>query len=275
MRNKNKFNVVSKPLPTTRKEQLKESLRYRFFDYCFVSIYIFIFLAPALIWYVYAYYTFFTDEINIYSYLITYGVLTPLIIIFGLGISGGLYFFKKMYYGEGSIVHKDFFIGIRKNLKEFIFIYLFLGIIYFLIHVGAGFIEYSSLNGYVKIICLGGMYAVFIIIFAICLIIQGQCLFYNVTFIQSISNAIKFFIGDFLRIIGITLITLVPFFLFDLVPLMMFQIGVVIVCLVFYFGFTCSISVLYFMYLFDKTINIKQYKEIYKKGLAKNESETD
>lgn len=278
MRKKQKtFSPTPSPLPATRIAQLADSLRYRFFDYVFVSLYTFIFSAPCIFWLVYAYYTFFVGvEINIYSYLITYGVLIPFIVVLGLGIGGGLYFFKKTFFGEGSDVHKDFFIGIKKNGKEFSLIFFILGLLYFGLHIGSALIDYStSMNSYVKMICIGGLYALFIIFFAIFMMIQGQCLFYRASISQLVHNSIRFFIGDFLRAIGLTLLVLLPFLLFEFIPYMIAQGIVILICLLFYFAFADSACVLYFMHLFDRVINKTHYPEIYRKGLIKDESKDD
>ncbi len=264
------IKAVSEPLPVTRKAQLKDTLRWRFFDYVVCSIYVFIFLLPLLIWLIFAYYTFLADsDPSFWLLLLTYGVAIPLIVVFGLGIGGAINFFKKMYYGEGATVSKDFFEGVRKNAKASALVFLILGILYLVMQLLGGLIDSSSMKGWVAGIWIGVMYVVFIILFAILIFSLSQYVFYNARITQFLTNSVRFLIGDFFRLIGVTLVMVLPFMLFSLIPNFYVQMVVVVVCGLFYFGFATGMFMLYSMYIFDRTINKKNYPEIYKKGLAK------
>ncbi len=262
------FGAEAAPLPTTRKEQLKDTLRWRFGDYILVSVYMFIFLIPLLFWLLFSYYTFLTDvDESLLVYILVYGVSVPLIVVFGLGIGGGTYFFKKLYYGEGTEVSKDFFAGVRKNAKGSALSFLAFGLVYFVMNVLGALIDYSTFPLYVKVILIALLYVLFIFVFAITIYMYSQSLFYNATFTQLMTNSVRFLIGDFLRSFGVVLMLLAPFFFFSFLPYLVAQGIVVLICAVFYFGFSTGVYMLYCMYLFDRVINKKNYPEIYHKGL--------
>ncbi|MCD8194961.1 MAG: hypothetical protein LUD22_01510 [Coprobacillus sp.] len=265
------FAATDVPLPINRRGQLKDTLRWRFWDYVIVSIYMFIFLIPLVFWLIFSYYTFLSDvDPSIWIYLIVYGVAIPLIVVFGLGIGGGLNFFKKTFYNEGSTVTKDFFEGVRKYAKGCSLSFLTFGIVYFLMNIFGAMLDYNtSMSTVWKVIIIGLMYVIFIIVFMVTALALTQSIFYNATFTQLITNSVRFIIGDFGRVIGVTAIMLVPFFCFSFIPYFIGQAIVVLVCALFYFGFSTAVFMLYSMYIFDRTINSKSYPEVYRKGLAK------
>lgn len=267
------FKNKEQPLPTTRFELLKDTLKYRLFEIILVSIYMFIFILPLIIWFIFIGYSQFKEP-NIFNSLLQYGVAIPLIMIFGLGASGALYLFKKVCFQEGESINHDFFLGIKKNYMMFLLIYFFIGIFYMLLHLGLMIISSSSsINDYVKGMLDGFLYIAFFFILFISFFIQTQTVLYQASFTQLLVNSIKFSFGMILKNIGVFVIVQIPFFVFEFVPFNIAQWISLGVEGVFYFGFSFFILSLYSNHVFDLTIN-KKFPENIRKGLA-NETKED
>ena len=104
----------------TRFEVLGDRLKTRFFDFVWLSFLTFIFIIPLIGWIITCNYVFvpqITNENFLLMSLLIYLPYIPLGMVFGLGISGALYFSKRLAWGEGSNVMSDFFYGLRKNIK--------------------------------------------------------------------------------------------------------------------------------------------------------------
>lgn len=267
------FKNKEQPLPTTRLELLKDTLKYRLFEIILVSIYMFIFILPLIIWFIFIGYSKF-NEPNLYNSLLQYGVAIPLIMIFGLGASGAFYLFKKICFQEGESINHDFFLGIKNNYKTFLLIYFFLGLFYMLLHVGLMIVSSSSINEYVKGILDGLLYVAFFFILFVSFFMQTQTIIYSASFLQLFTNSLKFTFGMILKNIVIFITILLPFFVFEFVPFNIAQWISLGVEGIFYFGFSNFVFSLYSNYVFDLTLN-KNYPENIRKGLAKENEENN
>lgn len=275
-----KFSPKETPLPTTRKEQLRDVVKYRFTDIAFVSIYMLCFLLPGVVWLIF--WTYFIGEGigGIYDVIIQYGVLIPFLMLFGLGVAGALYFWKRLAYNEGSSVHSDFFIGIRKNFKQFLLMYFLLGIGFLLLHVNE-FLLFSNtvMSQELRYILLGVNYFFFFLILVIFFFAQTQSIIYQGSLWQFMKNALTFVIAKFFKNLLAFLIILWPFIIFEFLDLF-FAIEIVsivqwimiAICGIFYFGFSSLYFTLYSLDIFDLSINKKYYPEIIRKGLAHEDS---
>lgn len=271
-----KFKNKEMPLPTNRFELLGDVLRYRLFEIMLLSIYMFLFLLPSLLWLIFSGYLFANVENHtIYEVILVNGVNIIFLMIFGIGCSGAFYFLKRVSFQEGESINSDFFIGIKKNRKMFLFIYFLIGLSYFLLEVAVAYINYEpNMNNILKGALEGILYAGFIIFMMIYFFMQTQTILYNATISQLFFNSIKFTFGMFLKNLGIFAILLLPFFLFEFVPSIngidIFQFAVIGVEAVFYFGFSFLVFSLYSNHVFDLSIN-KNYPENIRKGLANND----
>lgn len=272
----NKVREEALSLPKTRIDLLKEIVHYRFIDIVFVSIYTFCFSIPIFIWLIFSNYSYQENINNIVTVSLIYGVLIILIAFLGLGIGGAMFFAKKLVWGQGANPHKDFFVGIKKNGKVYFVTFLLIGILYFALHVGGGIINSStSINDYVKGIIQGLLYLSFILVLLFLFYILSQSVIYKATTFQLINNAIRFTFGAIGKNILILLVVLLPWFTFEFIPFAIAEWISVAISGIFYFGFSTIIFTLYSHSIFDKTINMKQYPEIYRKGLNKDESNHD
>ncbi len=264
-----KNSNVCRPLPTKRKEQLKEILRYHFVEIIFASLFTFIFALPLLFWTIFvSYFSLLQDGSLMSLVVIQLGMLVSILIL-GIGISGGLYFFKKLIWNEGVFINQDFFIGVKKNYKDFLKLFFFIGIIYFFLHLGLESISNLGLSKEIKSVFMGVGYSLFIILSFVHLFMQSQAILYQGTMISFLKNGICFTFGTILKTIGVFALVMLPFFTYEFIPFLSAKIITLIICMVFYFGFSELVLMIYSISVFDETVNKKQYPEVRYKGIDK------
>lgn len=265
-------------LPDNRFELLKDRLKTRFFDFMLVSLLIFIFLVPYIVWIILINNSSFfipSEDNYLLISLIAYLPYIPLMMIFGLGISGALYYSKRLAFGEGANATKDFFYGIAKNIKSSLFAFFFVGLFYFLLSFGKIVILYSSLNDLLKGSLIGLMYVGFILLMMVLAFYLTQSILYVGKISQLMGNAIKFTFGMFGWNLLIFMIVLLPFVVIEVasyLPSAFYLIEYIFlfICALFYFEFEVFIFSIYSHAIFDLTIN-DDYPEIYRKGLSYKE----
>lgn len=253
-------------LPSTRREQFKEILRYRFLDIILVSLTISLFLIPNILFNIFLLDNDIFSSEYLINVVIIYLLKIPLFIIFGYGISGGMYFIKRLTFGLGASVRKDFFVGIRQNYKQFTIIYAFLGLIYFFIKVNSSILNYYNKDSIFNIVLIGIFYVFYILVIIVSFFMQTQAVLYNASLKQLLSNSIKFTIAKILPNLGIFLLIMFPFIIIEL--LSNYIILYISLCFygLFYFGISLLILNMYTNNIYDKTIN-QNYKEMIRKGL--------
>lgn len=258
------------PLPTTRKMQLGIILKEHFFDVVICSFYIFAFAFPLFFWLIYINLTNVAsiDETNyLFNSLIINLPLIPGIMLFGLGIGGSLFFFKKLAFNEGSNVHTDFFLGIKKNYKQSLLSFFVVGLTYSFLCIAKNVLIFGSGLDPIYIgIITGIMYVLMFFVLAFTSFIMTQSIIYNATQGQLFANAFRFIAGKPLKNLGIFVIMFVPFILYEFLPFNIAHWIIFGVCAIWHFGFSSLIFSLYSFYMFDLTLN-KTYVEIFRKGL--------
>ncbi len=260
-------------LPLTRRGQILDVLRYHLFEIITCSIYTFLFALPSIVWIVFVGFSSLFSENQLLNVILIYGVLIFLLMIMSLGFAGGLYFFKRLLFNEGANVTKDFALGIKKNGKSFAKIFALCGIFYFILHTSLSLISVMELNSNFKIILSGLSYALFFLVLIVILYMQTQTILYQVTFKQLLNNAMRFTFGYLHKNILIFILVMIPFLLFEFIPYN-FAIWIsIFISMVFYFGFAQVVFMAFSLHVFDMTINKNQFKEIYRKGLKKNETD--
>ena len=259
-------------LPISRLDQFKIILKEHFFDVLICSIYTFIFFIPTLLWVIFTTYFELFQVQSIFNTLVIYGVLIITIIIQGLGYAGGFYYFKRLAHNEGSNIHIDFFKGIQKNGKSFALIFMLIGIGYFLLHLVSESLLVLDALPIKPVIFIGIEYAILLIILIVSIFVMTQTIFYSGTFSQFFKNGFKFMIGTIFKTLGIAIMFLLPFILLEFIGNFYVTLIVLISCLVFYFGFSELVVLLYTLEIYDKAINKKQFPEIYRKGIQNDET---
>lgn len=265
--------------PENRFQLLGDRLKTRFFDFMLVSLLMGIFLVPTIVWIVFINnLPFFvpTKENFLLISLIAYAPYIPLLMIFGLGVVGALYYSKRLAFGEGANASKDFFYGISKNIKPALLGFFIIGLFYFALSYGKVVILYNDdIHYLLKGVLIGLMYVGFILITMIVGFYLTQSVLYTGTVSQLMGNAVKFTFGMFGWNLLIILIVLFPFIISELVSYLPIEfylinyIGIAIYIL-FYFEFEIFVFSIYSHAIFDLTIN-DDYPEIYRKGLTQKE----
>ena len=269
------MKIRSEPakIPATRKELLGVILKEHFFDIVICSIYIFAFAFPLAFWLIFisqTSYIVITKENYLLNALVIYLPVLLGIIIFGIGLGGGLYFMKKLAFQEGSNVHQDFFKGIKETFKQSLVSFSFIGLLYSLLGVSKVILNFAEgLDGSIKAILIGLMYALFCISIVIVSFNMTQSILYNATQGQLIVNSMRFLIGKALLNILFFLIILTPFILYEIFSISWVHWLLFGMCAIWHFGFTSLIFTLYSHHIFDLSIN-RNYPEIYRKGLRKD-----
>lgn len=188
-------------------------------------------------------------------------------IIMALLLSGSLRIYRLMVFNEGFLFFPDFLYGIKQNFKHvmvntIIFILLELSLLLVSVYnVGE--------NTYIIYFILMGVYDV--LFYPVFLYINAETAVYENNYLISFINASKMSIKNFpftllfvLYILAIHLLSAIGG-----IPLIVYMI-----CLLFLFIFLPIYTLIYFLFSisrFDKYINIRLAKDLYRKGLFEEE----
>lgn len=267
------FKNKETPLPRNRIDLIKDTIKYRFFELMLLSVYTILFMVPSLIRLIFSSYLFDGSDVHtIYEIALINFVNVLFITFWGLGFAGLFYCLKRISFQEGEDINKDFFIGIKKNYKMFLLVFFIIGIFYAFLEVSVYMLGTFNLTTLAIGALQGILYALFFILLIPLFFVLIQSVLYIGTFRNFLLNGIKFLVWKILSNIGIFLLILIPFFIFEFVPsingIEYFQYAILIFEGLFYFAFSFLCFILYSNSLFDLTIN-KNYPEMIRKGLAK------
>lgn len=255
-------------LPNNRFELFKELLHYRFLDLIICSLCLGLFILPDIVFNIFIQDTFINDN-YFFNYILIYSIKIIFFMIFGLGVSGALYFFKRLTFGEGASVRNDFFYGIRRNYKTFLLIYFLLGLFYGLIHINSSVMfETFEKGSVIPPIFVGLSYVLYALFIIISMFMQTQAILYNASFKQLFINGVRFLIGKFFKNILIFTLTMFPFILMEFFSNEVLDYICILFYIFGYFSISLLIINLYSNSVFDLTIN-KNYPELIKRGIKK------
>lgn len=263
------YKTVDSSLPRNRFVQFGNIMRHHFFQVMLSSMYTLIFAVPLIFWLTFTSYLELFKDNYLFNILFVDGILIPCLVVFGIGNAGGLYFFKRLLFQEGSMINQDFFIGVKKNAKNFAKIYFFIGVFYLLLKISIGALNATEIENTWKIVITGVLYAFFILVIAMALFMQTETIFYEGGFFQLMKWAIRLVYPTLYKGIGIYLLILIPFFVVEFVPWLIGLFVTIAVCGVFYFGFSQLILMQFANHVYDLSVNKTQYPQNYRKGLAK------
>lgn len=258
-------------LPSTRKELLKDILKYRFLDVVVLSLLMGLFFLIRIVLIFFAESTFFS-EINLFNGLVKYVLNIISFILFFLGLGGAFFFAKKLVWSEGSNLRRDFFEGVFKNAKKTVLSGFILGFIYGGIHLLGDFFSVSNVfSNQTEFVFLGISYAFFLLMSGAIFYVLTQCMIYEERFFHLWTNGLKFCLGNGLKTL-LCLLLLFPFLLIEffnneIIFLISFCLLVFLL-----FGLFVICFTLISHELFDHTINARQYPDLIKKGLKKDEN---
>ena len=276
-------------LPGSRWAVFKDVFFNRFGDMVKISLLTLLFMLPAIAWVIIVNmfkgadglmipyssnigigYPVVTGAIKIGQYrafmrdLTLYGVMIPLVMIASLGLAGAFYVLKNLAWGEGEGVAGQFFHGIKKCWKHFLWIGFFLGtsVCLMLLTISA-FTNVSDLNPFIK--WFGLIFSIFqaVMVLSMGIFLTTQEVTYNLALPHLFKNSFLF------------AITLVPFNLFFLilsalpiVLIMLFdtQIASLLIAIFAFIGpaYIMLIWTVYSQWVYDRYVNDRV------KGAVKN-----
>ncbi len=196
----------------------------------------------------------------------------PSLIILSIGLAGSFTLMKQFVYQEGFVFMKSFFVGIKKNGKEFILVTLIYSIIYYLINFAKNYFGIINIS----------YYMIMTIISAVLLLILLCCSIFSYTMIpvyknkisRTIKNSFFFTTNQMYKIIGIAFITIIPFFIIPYINTFLTKeiaALILLITLVIYMiiglGHSVLTTTLYCHHVYDKLINQDNFKGLYRKGL--------
>lgn len=191
-----------------------------------------------------------SEAVNIIGY--------PLLFI---GLGGTLRVIRQLCFSEGVIFSYLFKKGLKDNLKQF----LVMGVITALIQLGIN--AYTTIYGidFISIAMLGLYFLIYLPIIVIYLYYSS---IYTSNIAISLRNAGYFYIKSVLPTLGLVVVIFGPiilmeyFFNFVVVKQLIYVLlAIVVLPILLLIGYLINLNT------FDKTINLSEFKELYRKGL--------
>lgn len=265
-------------LPKTRKKQFVYLLKTRLHKLFYINLLVFLFAIPLMLWHTLCLaYTFSFGEItaeNIgqyISFLVYYKAIPNVFLTFiaSLGIAGGLHIIRLISWGEPISLVKTFFRGIKLNIKQFSIIGFIAGIVAALYDFAFTMVSYAGGDSpFVVGMSFCGLIISAVIMFSIAVFLLTLCSTYNIKLTTALKNSIILFVKNFFSTLKVICITILPVaIIFAIGNIYLDLIAQVILGL---FGFSyCILKIsLYTNEFYDEYINVKDYPEFYRKGLA-------
>lgn len=265
-----------KNFPKTRFEQMLYILKNNF-GYLFVcGIISFIFCIPCFILlFVFSYQKNLIDMENISNVLsfftTTFLYLIPCVSLSGVGFVSLLYFIREISIGQQRGFNV-YFKGMKNCFLLGLISFLIIGLSQFFMVFDVVFYSYSNYSNFVKSIFISIGVLQFIIVLIFMMFVICLSLNYQLKFKDLIKNSFVFSFKMFFKDFGIIILAILPWVGF------LFSSGVrtiVYFNVLFLFGLNYSALIInqYSLYLFDKFVNIKLFKDAYKRGLFKEKKD--
>lgn len=259
--------------PINRFQMLGNILRRHLSEVMLVSLYCFLFSLPLLGWVIFSINVDFLRQDNAYAILIVDGVGALLLGVLGLSFAGGMLFFKKLIFGEGASLKEDFAQGIRRNGGLFFLIFLVMGALYLLLHLGLGITAGMEIDGVWKSVLAGVEYAVFFLLCFVHLFMLSEATMFEGGYFSLLVSSFRLCFASLLKGLPIYLMVMLPLLLFEFLPFPYFNLAGVLVGAFFHFGFSLACLTLFCNHVYDRSVFKTQYPELYRKGLAKEAGE--
>ena len=258
-------------LPSTRRQLFKKVFISRFGKLFQVNILCFAFLLPYICW----------DLLtNIYkSSLTTLTSLTqfviyiksPLVILFTMlgfiGLSGTIYYIRRLSWSEPVYLFKTFYHGIKQSYKQFLIFGFFTSLFICLFDLAITMIQNTNLDLIYAIISISGLTISAILFLSILSYALTLSSLYEMRISTIIKTSVVLTLRKMFKNLVFELLTYVLILIWFLSGIIYFYfIGIVIIAII---GISYSILVwvLFTNSSYDLYINLKQYPNIYRKGL--------
>ena len=275
---KEKISNVSRPLPKTRKEQFKRLLKDNYMKMVVFSMITFVFIVPLIILFLVINYNTSlmlkkenADIANIvFSACLSFSLYAiPCIAILSLGFAGLFSVCKKFVWDE-PVSYSSFFLGIKNNFKEFLFIFYFAYIFFVLFLLTfARFYYFVSVPTILRysLIFISGF--VFIIAFSMSLYMMSSTSRYQSKIKDLLVNSFRLTFRNFLINLLLTIMSLfmwvIAVFFNPIVESIIF-----LAMFVYLLSLFALIITSYHASKYDEYINKEKFPSIYKAGLDKD-----
>ena len=260
----------NKDRPSTRLKQYGDIFKHRFVELLKVSLLQAVFNMPLIATLI-LFYSLIRNSENVNQLMTVFLIqgasfLISIPSVF-IGMTGVFYCMKKLIFAEGEYASSAFFIGLREEWKNGLFIGLLAGFSVGITLIGY-FFSYFYISQFDSII--GGFtYAILAIQLIVVLIVSylsiGQTVIYSNKLKYTLKNSFIFTLIKFP--INLLLVILYPGILIALFCIMEITMFVGVGLLVFFSAFGHLMWMLNSVAIFDKFINKEQHPEIYRKGL--------
>lgn len=258
-----------RPLPATRLEALGIQLREHFSRFVLLSLLSSLFALPFLAYFLFL--SFFLKPLSPFSlpYILSYLALIPLFMLLWVGQGGLFHCSRRMAFLEGMELPEEFFLGVKRNLKEALFSGFFLSLNYVLLKFALLFVSALALPSPWGTVLYGVLYAFFFLLEGPLLFVLPGASVYSNPLWNHYLNGLRFYLGGFLLNLPLCLAYLFPLFLFEALPYLACFLACSVFLFCFYSSFSSYFLTLRAFSLFDASINKDDFPEIYRKGLRK------
>ena len=265
-------------LPVNRKQLFKDILRNRFRTLFLVGAMLFLFVLPLIAVSLLNDLTlvsFFADTNNYVGGALTEGgqalyrsivinyslFFSGCLLIFSVGLAGVSRVIRQLCWGEGI----QFFDSFGKGIKQNVLRYLVLTIVIDIIFISATllFVVVGQIWAVVLVAAIGGLVLLPIIIFCF-----GYSAIYQNPLPKAFANSAILTIKNYPIALLLAIVSLIPFAI-NLLPYGLSIIKTTLLCVIaiFIIPLLLLLGGLMLNSIFDKDINEKNHKEIYRKGL--------
>ncbi|MGI6713863.1 MAG: hypothetical protein ACOX3K_02245 [Bacilli bacterium] len=281
-----KADFTSSLLPQTRREQFKDLFKNEWKTLLALGFILFLFALPYLVLYAFRFFyaAFYSsaliegglDERTIQFNMIIFhalfdlGTIIPYSVL-SLGLAGTMRVMSNLVYGEGVLFKDDFINGIKKAWKAYLFAAIIFGLVKAVYSFGS---NYLTFEGSTLSAILNGVLVIVVYLFVVptMMLMLELNSTYNITFINNIQASFKF-----------TVLTLIPTGLFSIglffvlylsnISQLFIIILIISILIIVIVPIYLLLWKLFIAHIFDKFINVHDYLEFYRKGLAKQEGE--
>jgi membrane protein len=204
----------------------------------------------------------------------TYLVLIPLIMLAGVGFAGAFHVMKLLAWGEGIAVAGTFFKGIKKNWANYLWIFLFAGVSFFVFIFSLSAYSYlTGVNTAVKVIAVTLAVLQFVLMLCMLIYLCTQTVTYKLKFTGLVKNSLLFAVALFPQNLFFIVLSFLPIVLIMLIPL---QISIFFWMIFMLLGvaYIVLIWTVFSQWVYDKFVNDKVKGAVKNRGMyVKNPEE--
>ncbi len=202
--------------------------------------------------------TFISDCVAVLAYL-----------LLSVAFAGSVRIIRNIVYNDGVLFKEDYLKGIKMYYKPFLISFGIYGLTRAILK-GIDLLTINSTDIKISIL-IGIVTAIFyVIIVPIMYIYLSYNVFYTDSFITKVVNCFKIYISNILGLLMFIPWLLILYYLLPLIPQFAIRIVVELFILIIFCPLFVLLFHLFMVHIYDKTININQFPEMYRKGLSKN-----